>query len=163
MRLRRVDVDADEVRQLERRAPDVRFAQLGADREHGVAGLQPRARGSEVEPRAERERVGGGVVYDFALADRSITQHPAAKVSAQVLRELMARDELNQSSPGDLVTNAMRDEIARRGGLGADALSKEEASRNYPEVSSLGRVIEAETRIVVVDERLKALLTERRT
>ncbi len=119
--------------------------------------------GGRVNRHGEYERVGGGVVYDFALADRSITQHPAAKVSAQVLRELMARDELNQSSPGDLVTNAMRDEIARRGGLGADALSKEEASRNYPEVSSLGRVIEAETRIVVVDERLKALLTERRT
>jgi len=118
--------------------------------------------GGRVNRHGEYESVGGGVVYDFALADESITQHPAAKVSAQVLRELMAEGELNRSSPGDIVTNAMRAELALRGGLGADALAKEEAGRNYPAVSANGRVIEAETRIVVVDERLKALLAERR-
>jgi CRISPR-associated endonuclease/helicase Cas3 len=101
-------------------------------------------------------------VYDFALADRGITQHPAAKVSADVLRELMTDDELNRYSPGDLVTKAMRIEISRRGGLGVDILAKEEAARNYPAVKEHGRVIDAETRLVVVDERLKALLSARR-
>jgi hypothetical protein len=74
----------------------------------------------------------------------------------------MAAGELNRYSPGDLVTKAMRIEISRRGGLGADTLSKEEAARNYPAVKDQGRVIDAETRLVVVDERLKALLSAHR-
>jgi CRISPR-associated endonuclease/helicase Cas3 len=118
--------------------------------------------GGRVNRHGEYEPVGGGIVYDFSLGDDGITQHPAARVSAHVLRELIATGELNRRSPGDLVTNAMRAELAGRGGLGADALAKEEAARNYPAVSAAGRVIQAETRIVVVDERLKALLTERR-
>ncbi len=118
--------------------------------------------GGRVDRHGEYDAVGGGIVYDFALSDVGITQHPAAKVSAQVLRELMASGELNRGSPGDLVTNAMRAELAVRGGLGTDALFKAEAARNYPAVSEHGRVIDAETRIVVVDERLKTLLVERR-
>jgi CRISPR-associated endonuclease/helicase Cas3 len=116
--------------------------------------------GGRVNRDGEYDPVGGGVVYDFALSDEAITQHPAAKVSAQVLREFMAKGELNRGSPGDLVTNAMRDELAVRGGLDTDALFKAEAARNYPAVSEHGRVIAAETRIVVVDERLKLLLAE---
>lgn len=118
--------------------------------------------GGRVNRHGEYELVGGGVVYDFALADHSITQHPAAKVSAQVLRELMLKDELNRRSPGDLVTDAMRIELTRRGGLGIVELEKAEEARDYPAVSKYGRVIEAETRIVVVHERLKRLLTQRR-
>jgi CRISPR-associated endonuclease/helicase Cas3 len=119
--------------------------------------------GGRVNRHGEHDSAGGGIVYDFAL-DRShgITEHPAARVSADVLRELMATGALNQGRPGDLVTKAMRDEISRRGGLGADTLSKVEAARNYPAVKEHGRVIDAETRLVVVDERLKALLSARR-
>ena len=117
--------------------------------------------GGRVNRHGEYDPAGGGVVYDFALADQSITQHPAAKVSAQVLRELMEAGELNRRSPGDIVTSAMRIELSRYGGLGVNALSKEEAAKNYPAVSEHGRVIEADTRVVVVDERLKTLLSER--
>jgi CRISPR-associated endonuclease/helicase Cas3 len=119
--------------------------------------------GGRVNRHGEYESVGGGVVYDFALADAGITQHPAATISAEVLRDLMADGELNRSSPGNIVTKAMRAELALLGGLGADALAQAEAARNYPDVSVHGSVINAETRIVVVDERLKTLLTERRT
>ncbi|HEX4959325.1 MAG TPA: DEAD/DEAH box helicase [Thermoanaerobaculia bacterium] len=118
--------------------------------------------GGRVNRHGEYDPVGGGIVYDFALSDDDITQHPAAKVSAQVLRELMANGEMNRGNPGDIVTNAMRAELAIRGDLDTDMLSKAETARNYPAVSEHGRVIDAETRIVVVDERLKILLAERR-
>jgi CRISPR-associated endonuclease/helicase Cas3 len=114
--------------------------------------------GGRVNRHAEYDACGGGVVYDFALHDESkgITQHPAATVSADVLRCFMEDDKLNSTSPANAVTQAMREEITIRGGVGSDLLSKAEREKNYPEVGKLGRVIDSDTRFVVVDPALKA-------
>jgi CRISPR-associated endonuclease/helicase Cas3 len=117
--------------------------------------------GGRINRHGEYDAGGGGVVYDLALADMGITQHPAATVSADVLRQLLAADELNRRAPADVVTRAMREELAARGGLGSDPLAKAEGERNYPAVKKHGRVIEADTRIVVVDDRLKKQIAER--
>jgi CRISPR-associated endonuclease/helicase Cas3 len=117
--------------------------------------------GGRVNRHGEYDGFGGGIVYDFALDDVGITQHPAASVSAEVLRQLLAADELNRRDPSDLVTRAMREELSIRGGLGADTLVKAEVERNYPAVKEEGRVIRAETRIVVVDDQLKKQIVER--
>ena len=52
----------------------------------------------------------------------------------------------------------MREELSARGGLAYDLLSKAERERDYPAVKKLGRVIEADTRFVVVDPHLRTLL-----
>jgi CRISPR-associated endonuclease/helicase Cas3 len=117
--------------------------------------------GGRVNRHGEYDSDGGGVVYDFALDDVGITKHPGAAVSSDVLRDLMAADELNRRNPADVVTKAMREELSARGGLGADPLLKAEAARDYPSVKKYGRVIDADTRIVVVDEHLKKQLAER--
>jgi CRISPR-associated endonuclease/helicase Cas3 len=113
--------------------------------------------GGRVNRHGER---GEGNVFDFALADEGVTQHPAAAVTADVLRELMAAEEFNRRSPADIVTDAMRRELLAIGGLGADSLLKAEEERNYPLVAEHGRVIDADTRIVVVDEALKKQIAE---
>lgn len=117
--------------------------------------------GGRVNRHGEYDGAGGGVVYDFALDGDGITQHPGARNSADVLRELMLDGELNSLNPSDLVTKAMRREISVSGGLGSDPLLKAEASRDYPAVSEHGRVIVADTRLVVIDGELKKKLVER--
>ena len=117
--------------------------------------------GGRVNRHGEYDSEGGGVVYDFALDDVDITQHPGAVVSSDILRGLMAADELDRRNPADVVTKAMREELSARGGLGADPLLKAEAARDYPAVKKYGRVIDADTRIVVVDEHLKRQFAER--
>jgi CRISPR-associated endonuclease/helicase Cas3 len=117
--------------------------------------------GGRVNRHGEYDDVGGGTVYDFALADENITQHPAAAVSAEVLLELMAKDRLNGANPADLVTEAMREEMRRLPLSDHKILLDAEAERNYPAVAQLGRVIAADTRIVVVDPRLKRRLEKR--
>jgi CRISPR-associated endonuclease/helicase Cas3 len=114
--------------------------------------------GGRVNRHGEYDDFNGGVVYDFALSDEGITQHPAASVSADVLRRLMDDGKLNSSDPADAVTQAMRDELRICGGLHPDLLSKAESERNYPEVAQLGRVISTDTRFVVIDPDLKASL-----
>lgn len=118
--------------------------------------------GGRVNRHGEYDSEGGGVVYDFALDGKAITQHRGAAISADVLRRLMATDELNRRNPSDVVTLAMREELSALGGLGADPLLKSEEARNYPAVNHHGRVINADTRIVVVDEHLKRQLVERK-
>ncbi len=117
--------------------------------------------GGRVNRHGEYNVHGGGIVYDFALIGDGITQHPAAEVSSEVLRELMAKDQLNSVHPSELVTTAMRLELAALGGLSADSLLKAESARDYPKVKELGRVIDADTRLVVVDPRLKQRLAAR--
>lgn len=114
--------------------------------------------GGRVNRHGEQNSIGGGVVYDFALSDHGITQHPAAAESSPILRELLTKDVLNDSSPSNLITEAMREELKRYGGLGADLLTKAEESRNYPEVAERGRVIESDTRLVVVCQDIEMKL-----
>lgn len=117
--------------------------------------------GGRVNRHGEYDSAGGGVVHDFALVDAGITPHPAATVSAEVLRRLMGADDLNRGDPADIVTKAMRQELSALGGLGADPLTKAEGARSYPAVKEHGRVIRADTRIVVVDDCLKKQIGER--
>jgi CRISPR-associated endonuclease/helicase Cas3 len=119
--------------------------------------------GGRVNRHGKYDRLGGGVVYDFALADRNITQHPDATVSADLLHESMEADELNRGSPADVVTKAMQEELRRLPLIDHQKLLDAEAQRNYPAVAELGRVISAETRLVVVDPRLKKRFVRRLT
>lgn len=114
--------------------------------------------GGRVNRHGEYNEYGGGIVYDFALVGEGIKQHPAANVSAEVLRDLMGKDRLNRDNPADLVTLAMREEMKCNGGLPSDLLLKAESERDYPKVKELARVIEADTRFVVIDPYLIALL-----
>jgi CRISPR-associated endonuclease/helicase Cas3 len=115
--------------------------------------------GGRVNRHGEYNVDGGGIVFDFALADSLITQHPAANVSAEVLRRLMDEGTLNDAmNPADVVTRAMVLELRNLGGLSSDQLVKAESEQNYPEVQRLGQVINENTRFVVVDPKVKELL-----
>ena len=118
--------------------------------------------GGRVNWHGEYDDQGGGGVYDFALGGDGITQHPAARVSADVLRAAMQKDALNQENPADVVTEAMRQELRRLPLKDHIRLCEAEAKCDYPAVAQLGRVIDADTRLVVVDARLIKRLTAHR-
>ena len=114
--------------------------------------------GGRVNRHGEYDAQGGSLVSDFALADQLITSHPAAEVSADVLRDFLSKGDLDNPNAADLVTRAMREELRRLPAEAGKQLLEAELKRNYPEVAKLGRVISDDTRLVVVDPRLKALL-----
>lgn len=111
---------------------------------------------------AEYDSSGSSAVYDFAISDTHISQHPAAKYSASIVYESFENGRIHSHAPARLVTDAMREEIDRQGGIGTDKLGRAEDARDYPEVKRLGRVIDADTRLVVVSKRLKRRLLERK-
>ncbi|WP_155524499.1 CRISPR-associated helicase/endonuclease Cas3 [Oleisolibacter albus] len=113
-----------------------------------------------VNRHGEFNAVGGGHVVDFAIpAGDGILRHPAAAGSAPVLRKLLCRGSFDQIDrlPADLVTQAMEQELRENPTTlkgSADALVKAERSYDYPAVAQYGRVIAADTRLVVVDKEL---------
>jgi CRISPR-associated endonuclease/helicase Cas3 len=63
--------------------------------------------------------------------------------------------------PADLVTLGMRPELRRRRREQQSSLVAAEFERRYPEVATLGRVIDADTRLVVVDPSLRERIIAR--
>jgi CRISPR-associated endonuclease/helicase Cas3 len=124
----------------------------------GISSLLQTA--GRINRNSEYDARGGGVVFDVALAGPGTTQHPAAAISADIVRESFENDRINHDKTADLVSWAMREEIERAGGLGVDALCSAENARNYQDVKELGKVIVADTRLVVVDRRIKRRLRE---
>lgn len=98
----------------------------------------------------------GAAIHDFIVdAMGGLTRHPDARVSADVLLDLLREGAFDgQVDPASLVTYAMRRELRRRGRL-PDYLGEAERFGNYPDVASLGRLIDAQTRLVVVDPLLR--------
>ncbi len=101
------------------------------------------------------------IVYDFFFdSDGELTHHPGATRSARVLRDLFKAGRFNEAfDPAELVTEAMRLEISDDArGPELDALCRAERARQYPEVASLGRVIDSETQLVLIDPVLRQRL-----
>jgi CRISPR-associated endonuclease/helicase Cas3 len=104
------------------------------------------------------DEYAGGTVYDFLIDEGGgITKHPAARFPAAVLARQFKKGALSSEGydPAAIVTAAMADELRDRNGLGHDALSENERDRDYPSVARDGRVIDADTRLVVVDPVLR--------
>lgn len=105
-----------------------------------------------------------GAVIDFLLdAGGGITAHPAARNPAEVLKRFLKRGDFSSEDydPALIVSRAMAEEIAVRGGLLDSALRRAEEERDYPKVAELGRVIDADTCVVVVDPDLAARIERR--
>lgn len=117
--------------------------------------------GGRVNRHGEHDATHDSVVYDFALSGEGITQHPAAKISADILRELMQAGTLNTGNPSHVVTHAMREELRRLPLTEHKMLLQAERDCDYPLVAELSRVIDADTRLVVVNNRLINRLSKR--
>lgn len=102
-------------------------------------------------------------VYDFEVAHvGGLSRNPEAEHPSRALRELLQEGCLaGEFDAASLVTEALRRELWVGGKIiGGDGseLVKRENAKDYPEVARLGQVIEADTRLVVVDAALRQRL-----
>ncbi|HTV32132.1 MAG TPA: hypothetical protein VME69_03395, partial [Methylocella sp.] len=99
------------------------------------------------------------IVHDFILSlTQGLTKNPAAATSAEVVGEMFRKQRWSGTiNPAELVTLAMKMEM-RRETKRRDELVRAERYGNYPEVALLGRVIETDTRLAVVDATLREQL-----
>ncbi len=93
----------------------------------------------------------GSEVWDVRLQDPMFNRHPAFDASRKVLAEMLQEGGITSA----MVTEAMRRELVVKDIRGkADELLQSERSEEYPQVAELYRVIDSDTRTVVVDPEL---------
>ena len=113
----------------------------------------------QVGGRANRHAELGGpaLVQDFFFDSGTLLKrHPAALISGQVLGDFFTEGRLSRAfDPAALVTLAMRRELTNGASSLGRRLLDAEAANDYPAVAKLGRVIDSDTRLVVVDPGLK--------
>ena len=91
-------------------------------------------------------------VIDFRTRDPFLNKHPAFDVSRTVLDQIFDESLFENLSPIDVTTEAIFRELARTDVLNrAQVIKKKEDSQEYREVEKLCRVIDADTRTVVIN------------
>jgi CRISPR-associated endonuclease/helicase Cas3 len=102
-------------------------------------------------------------IWDFRISqdEKLLNKHPSFDIPRTVLAELFAEKKMDALTSTALATEAMRREIMSNAfEKRADIIADRETKHNFPEVASLCRVIDADTRTVVVSKRLIAALQQ---
>lgn len=92
-------------------------------------------------------------VWDLLLLDDRFRSNPAVAISRRAL-DYFTVDELNRMHPAELATCAMRREWTSGAEDKARQLIKYEEGMEYPSVSTECRVIDTDTRMVIIDKFL---------
>jgi CRISPR-associated endonuclease/helicase Cas3 len=100
-------------------------------------------------------------VHDFEIETcGGLTRHPDARIPGEIVSDLFREGRLDgRFDAAQLVTEGLGREVAQTGRV-PDLLKNAEKQSHYPDVAFLARVIEADTKLVVVDpvlaERVKS-------
>jgi len=93
-------------------------------------------------------------LIDFRIEAPLFNHHPAFTLSGQILEKLFDEQRVENDSPTNLITEALRRELMSDDGEKQKRLQKMENEMVYPEVAHLYKVIAADTRIVLIDQEL---------
>jgi len=116
----------------------------------------------QVGGRVSREgEHAGAVVWDFRAVDSLLADNPSFTVPRRVLNSLFADRRIEQLPPNDLAKEAMRLEMTAGDERRAQELRQAEDGMEYPKVSELARIIDAQTVTVVIDAELVKALKNR--
>lgn len=103
-------------------------------------------------------------VYDFRTDDKLLNKHPAFERARHVLDEMCDNGLLLKFGPDAAASEAFNREIETGiPGTRAIDVMKAEKEMDYPTVGKLNRVIDADTKLVVVDTDLADAIRKRRS
>jgi CRISPR-associated endonuclease/helicase Cas3 len=97
---------------------------------------------------------GEAEVFDFRVNDPLMRDNPQIRTSQNVLKTLFAERYFEREDPTDIVTEAMRRELMSDFGdfeTKSIEIIKHEQANDYPALAKLCKVIDADTRLVVIE------------
>ncbi len=105
---------------------------------------------------------GGCVVWDFTTNDPLLSRHPEFDATRRVVHELFRENLWNAMGATELMTEALYRELVERSvEKEIEEIRKADKELSYSELAKLTRLIQADTRLVVVDGTLMQLLSFR--
>lgn len=106
----------------------------------------------------------GCLVIDFRTRDPLLNKHPAFEISRNVVEQMFEDGLMNQLSPAELATESIRNEFLTRDvKKRIFEIRNAELQQEYKKVASLCRIIDADTRIVVVTPSIVKRLNNHET
>jgi CRISPR-associated endonuclease/helicase Cas3 len=97
-------------------------------------------------------------VWDFYVVDPLLPPHPAFQASQEVLTDLFREDAVDAASSTEAIRREIQRETIKKR---SDELKDRESKMDYPQVAQLCRVIDSDTRIVIVNPQLVERLEQR--
>lgn len=110
--------------------------------------------GGRVNRHGEKNRAE---IWDFKISDSLIPDNPQFTTSQNVLKRLFENKTIETKNSTEIVTEAMRLELMSDFGdfsQKAEEIKKREKLYDFPGVAKLGRVIDADTRMVIVSAKI---------
>ncbi len=100
------------------------------------------------------------VVWDFTTNDPLLTQHPEFRHGRDVVEQLFLKRKWDDDLT-DLMTYALQEEFKRCSGEKKIAeLFEQESAGAYPCVAKLTQLIDADTRLVIIDKNIATAIEE---
>jgi CRISPR-associated endonuclease/helicase Cas3 len=129
-------------------------------------GFRERARAASLAQLAGRVNRHGNrgrcVVWDFTTNDPLLSQHPGFGATRAVVRALFQDGLWNATGATELMTEALYRELVEASvEMEIEEIRKVDKALSYCELAKLTRLIQADTRLVVVDGKLTQLLSSR--
>lgn len=94
-------------------------------------------------------------VIDFRVRDPLLNKHPAFETSRTVLDQMFDAGLMNMLSPMELATESFKRELGKNDVKSkAELIKKMELRQDYRDVAKLARIIDADTRTVVVKKSI---------
>ena len=90
-------------------------------------------------------------VWDFRVRDDLLSKHPGLDIPRRVLDQMFQGTFMQTQSPSALAKEAMRLEVTANHENKQKEICKAEDDMEYPKVAKLCRVIDSDTRLVVID------------
>jgi CRISPR-associated endonuclease/helicase Cas3 len=104
----------------------------------------------------------GCEVIDFRVRDPLLNKHPAFETSRTVLDQMFDAGLMNTFSPMELATESIKRELGKNSvKTQAELIKKMELRQEYRDVARLTRIIDADTRTVVVKQSIIERLNNR--
>lgn len=101
------------------------------------------------------------ILFDFkVIADGVLTIHPAFTTSSNIVNRLWDKIIAADCDPSSLVTLAMKMEISAVGGI-SQAIIKNERAFDYPAVAEEFRIVQSDTRTIIVSKTISERLARR--
>lgn len=97
-------------------------------------------------------------MWCFMINDSNIKHHPGFKTSQKIFKQLIECDLIGKLSITELITEAIKRELKEDYDEKIERIQKYERNHEYPEVASMCKVIDADTKLVVMNTDIINLL-----
>ncbi len=126
---------------------------------NGFAQLRSLQSYLQIDGRVNRDgEYQGSEMWCFTVNDPNLKTHPGFKTSQKVFRQMIEDNLINELNITELVTETLKRELKEDRSEKIEKILKYERSHEYPDVAEICKIIDSDTRLVVMDPEIIRML-----